>query len=190
MGPYGFQPTLIQPVFIDKVLCDRAISATSKLIEDTPSLAHLFPLVDGRRDYHIAVLVGMRRTTPQWSYEKSLQEGMEPRIITGQSFGEVEKWKYPYKEIAENKVHQVWEGRQDGGTDIKPHLLFQSDTPYWGGEKRDNIATGCSGFECHADRLISSFVVNTIIALAYDKWKKSVECQEQQRSFFEFLEET
>ena len=82
-------------------------------------------------------------------------------------------WVYPLVEIAQCKALQLWHGRNDGRTDIMPHLLFPGDAPFWGGVKRDGIVVVCSGLEPHYDRMIAGMVADMCIARAYDAWMQS-----------------
>lgn len=80
-----------------------------------------------------------------------------------------------YQSIAQCKALQLWHGRNDGGTDTQPHLLFRGDTPYWGGVRRDGIAVACSGLEPHFDRMIAGMTADICIALSYQayvEWAK------------------
>ena len=83
------------------------------------------------------------------------------------------KWTADYREIARGKALQLWQDRNDGRTDIVPHLLYQEEHPYWGGVKRDGIVVACSGVEPWFDRMISGMVADMIIAGAYHAWMKS-----------------
>lgn len=79
-----------------------------------------------------------------------------------------------YQSIAQCKALQLWHGRNDGGTDIQPHLLFSNDTPFWGGVRRNGIVVACSsGTKPHFDRMIAGMTADICVALAYDEWVKS-----------------
>lgn len=84
-----------------------------------------------------------------------------------------ETWIYPLEEIAQCKALQLWHGRNDGRTDIMPHLLFPGDTPFWGGVKRDGIVVSCSGLKPCYDRMIAGMVADMCIARAYAAWEQS-----------------
>jgi hypothetical protein len=96
-----------------------------------------------------------------------------PHLLAEQSWGDKKEWSYDYAEIAQCKALQLWHGRNDGGTDIKPHLLFSNDTPFWGGVKRDGIVVACSGVQPYFDRMIAGMTADVCIAYAYHAWMLS-----------------
>lgn len=121
-----------------------------------------------RREFHIVVLGPMK-------WRDASHEGyfLRPRVMAEHSQGEPTAWKYPYGKIALSKAYQLWDDRNDGGTDILPHLLYKDDTPFWGGVKRSGIVVACSGVQPHFDRMIASMVADACIGLAYDHWERS-----------------
>jgi hypothetical protein len=82
-------------------------------------------------------------------------------------------WPHKFDDIARCKALQLWHDRNDDRTDIKPHLLFPGDTPFWGGVKRDGIVVTVSGFQPHFDKMISGMIADMCIAMAYDDWLES-----------------
>ena len=124
------------------------------------------PLFEGddilmkRRMAHIVVLV------------PRLQNGcILPYLLYEHSIGDI--GSNPFDEIARNKALQLWEGRNDGRTDIAPHLLYPGDTPFWGGVKRHGFVVACSGVESWFDQMIAGMVADAIVALAYQAWMNS-----------------
>ncbi|MDB5194093.1 MAG: hypothetical protein JWN50_107 [Parcubacteria group bacterium] len=111
-----------------------------------------------RKQCHITILVPDRDGNPHMLCEYSLNE---------------ELWEWSYRLIARSKAKQLWEDRNDGGTDIVPHLLFNGDTPYWGGVKRQGIVVACSGVQPWFDKMISGIIADMLIAMAYEAWDKS-----------------
>ena len=93
---------------------------------------------------------------------------IRPVMIAELSHGDKGEWSRDYANIAQCKTLQLWHGRNDGGTDAKPHLLMEGDAPYWGGVWREGLASGCSGIQSHFDRMIAGMVIDASIALAYD----------------------
>lgn len=126
-----------------------------------------------RREFHI-VVIGPELVTPSSPTESWPQEAViRPNIIAEHSEGKPTKWKYPYKDIARDKARQLWDDRNNGGTDIAPHLLFKGDTPFWGGVKRSGIVVACSGVQPYFDRMIAGMVADACIGIAYDHWIRS-----------------
>lgn len=94
-------------------------------------------------------------------------------VIYEKSIGNMGMWPYHFDEIARCKALQLWQGRNDGGTDIVPHLLYPEDTPFWGGVKRSGIVVTCSGFKEHVDKLIAGILADLIISVAANAWLTS-----------------
>ena len=128
-----------------------------------------------RRDYqgfHIVILVPSMKDDRATNFPDWPDYALEPHVLFDEGYGRA-SWKYQYDKIAQCKALQLWHGRNDGGTDIKPHLLFPSDTPFFGGVKRDGIVVACSGFDPWIDRMVSGMIADACIGLAYDAWMKS-----------------
>lgn len=121
-----------------------------------------------RRMFHVVVIV------PIWTRSTKNRIGkVEPRVLFEYSIGIRANWPYPFDEIAREKGYQLWHGLNDGGTDIKPHLLFPETSPFWGGVKRDGIVVACSGVEPWFDRMIAGMIADMIIGLCYYAWENS-----------------
>ena len=99
---------------------------------------------------------------------------VRPYTLFEYSFGNKEsEWTANYDDIARSKAYKLWNGMNDGRTDIIPHLMYSGDCPFWGGVKRDGIVVACSGVEAHFDRMISGMIADMLIAGAYHAWMKS-----------------
>lgn len=153
------------PKFLTQTTAENAINAVSQL------LSNEFTGIS--RMYHVVVLVPAMmddRVTgnPGWPYQQ-----IQPHALAEMSFGEKSKWSYDFENIARCKALQLWHDRNGGDTDIKPHLLFQGDTPFWGGVKRDGIVVACSGLKPWHDRMVAGVVADICIANAYSAWMNS-----------------
>ncbi len=105
-----------------------------------------------------------------------LQNIVWPYTLFERSFGDGVEWTAKYDEIAHSKAQQLWRGQNsDGVTDIMPHLLYQGDTPYWGGVKRHGIVVAFSGVQSYFDQMISGMIADALKALAYHAWEVSVD---------------
>lgn len=98
---------------------------------------------------------------------------IKPTPVYDKSIGDKDAWPYPFEEIACGKALQLWQGRNDGSTDIMPHLLFAGDTPFWGGVERERLVAVCSGFKEHVDRLVAGIMADTLICVAREAWLAS-----------------
>lgn len=102
---------------------------------------------------------------------------IKPRILCEVTFGEERKevWRHKYDSIAQCKAMQLWHGRNLGGTDIVPHLLFPEDTHYWGGVYRHRIVVAGSGFNSYQDKMCSGMSADMMVYRAYGaylEWKR------------------
>jgi hypothetical protein len=133
------------------------------------------PAMLKRREFHV-VVVGPQVITELSEgvlFRSPYKRSIGPHIMAERSEGDRADWKYAYQDIARGKALQLWEDRNDGGTDIQPHLLFEGDTPFWGGVKRSGIVVTCSGVQPYFDRMIAGMVADATIGLAYDAWMRS-----------------
>ena len=162
----------ITPKFLTLDIAQQAIALVEGIMLSV-GVRHLFHNLDGTLNYHITILVPAIESDGPGGCSKWPDYPFKPFVLAQKSGGRKENWTYPFDEIAQCKGLQLWSDRQDGGTDIKPHLLFSGDTPYWGGVKRDGIVVSCSGFECHIDRWVAGMVADALIALAYQAWFES-----------------
>lgn len=139
-----------------------------KYLKPKRDQCHIIVLVPGMTD-HVA------EDYPNWP-----DYSLKPVLLFEHSFfGGTGEHEGPFEEIARCKALQRWTDRNDGRTDIIPHLLYQGDTPYWGSVKRDEIVVACSGVQPYIDRLISSMVADLLIAMAYEAWKVSTDRKEE-----------
>lgn len=159
---------MIEPLLIPKFLTQEvAISAVFHVT--TPFFAENSKLVHPM--CHIVVLVPSMKIAGE-NYPHNYQ--VEPHLLYERSFGK-DAWPTKFDEIAQCKALQLWHDRNDGRTDIMSHLLFQNDTPYWGGVKRDGIVVACAGFHPWLDKMVSGMVADMCIGMAYNAWMTSEE---------------
>ena len=121
---------------------------------------------------HFIVLVPAMENRPAGNSPRWWDSPLHPEAIYDDSFGDKSTWPYPFDEIARGKARQLWQGRNGGGSDIQPHLLFSGDTLYWGGVKRQEIVVAGSGFECWIDRMLSGIIAEMLIGLAYEEYER------------------
>ncbi|MDD2657364.1 MAG: hypothetical protein PHD04_01730 [Candidatus Pacebacteria bacterium] len=155
---------LLLPKFLTEKMAEEAIETVVRATLSPPmchdiehAMFHIVVLVPG-----MVVEIGNYPNYP-----------IRPYLLAEHSEGNREKWPYDYVEIAQCKALQLWHDRNDGGTDIKPHLLFPGDTPFWGGVKRNGIVVACSGVQPYFDRMIAGMVADICIAYAYHAWMLS-----------------
>lgn len=157
---------LLLPKFLNKEKAEEAIRLVSKFATTPPMLFDT-----GEREmFHVAILVPAMKDDGGESYPNY---PIQPHLLAELGFGDKKKWPYDFGNIARCKALQLWHDRNDGGTDIKPHLLFPGDTPFWGGVKRDSIVVTCSGLQPYFDRMIAGWVADHCIAYAYHHWMLS-----------------
>ena len=157
---------LLTPKFLTKEMAEKVIGLITSALRLSTNFAWTLKLEEG---FHIVILVPAMelRGGIAWpNYE------IHPHALCEWGMSK-KKWKYPLDEIAQCKALQLWHGRNDGRTDIMPHLLFPNDTPFWGGVKRDGIVVTCSGLEPCFDRMLAGMIADMCIALAYNAWMTS-----------------
>lgn len=149
------ESNLLLPKFLTKGVVESAIVAAVDMAFRAVPVK--------RRMLHVAVLVPemdiISRPWPDFP--------IKPHCIAQMSFGDKSEWPHPFDEVARCKAVQAWHGRSGDGTDVMPHLLFPSDTLFWGAIKRYGIAVGTSGLQPWYDRMISGVVIETCVARAY-----------------------
>ncbi len=91
---------------------------------------------------------------------------------------------YDYIGFAKSKALQLWEGRNDDRTDVRPHLLMPGDAPLWGGVMRDSIAVACSALPPHLDKACASVISDLLVGLAYEAFLRDKEVAEEHRRCF------
>ncbi|PIR44470.1 MAG: hypothetical protein COV10_04420 [Candidatus Vogelbacteria bacterium CG10_big_fil_rev_8_21_14_0_10_51_16] len=131
-----------------------------------------------RDDLHVVVLAPTIEDDRKENYPAWPNYSMIPAAFCEYSHGDSSKWEYHFDTIAQCKVLQLWNDRNDERTDIQPHLLFPGDTPYWGGVKRHGLAVSCSGVQPWFDQMIAGMIADAIKAFCYDTWMNSKAKQE------------
>jgi len=120
------------------------------------------------KDLHVVVLVPSVKFAEDYPDHEVI-----PKVLVEVSFfGQKDEWKHDYADIARCKASQIWDGRSDG-SQIQPHLLVQSEVPFFGGVKREGIVVACSGVEPYFDRMISGMIADMLIGLARHAWETS-----------------
>lgn len=129
-----------------------------------------------RNACHVGVIVPSMKDERAADYPDYPNYNIVPALLYEESFGK-ELWPEGVKfdDIARCKGLQLWHNRNDGRTDIMPHLLFPGDARWWGGVKRQGIVVFCSGIQPWFDMMVSGMVADMMIAMAYNAWMKSEE---------------
>ena len=166
---------MVAPKFLTREICEYAVTRILEMVERLDGPFHYVKLHDGRPNCHIVILVPSMKDDRATDYPDWPRYALEPIALYEHSSGDTNEWRHSYKDIARCKALQLWHERNDGGTDVLPHLLFSGDTPYWGGVKRDGIVVACSGFESWLDRMIAGMIADACIGTAYDAWMISDE---------------
>ena len=96
---------------------------------------------------------------------------LTPTVLYQNSFGERDNWEHRYDEIAQCKSLQLWQRRNTpSNMTSQAYMLFDDDTPYWGGHSEGLLTVAFSGVQPFFDQMISKMVVAQLIALSeYDK---------------------
>jgi hypothetical protein len=170
-----------KPKFLTAEMAERAIELVHDMIQPQETLANekFFRLKRG--SWHVVVLVPEMQATGKDEDVRGQvihnypDYPINPVVLAERSFGDRSLWSADYKDVARCKAVQLWHGRNDGRTDIMPHLLYSGDCPFWGGVKRDGIVVACSGVEPWFDRMIAGMVADMCIAGAYHAWMKSAD---------------
>lgn len=156
------------PKFLTPKMASVAIAAAWSCVHGPQVAEHLNPR---RTQGHVVVLVPSHTyvaLTERDSYEFSPLFEMS----FGGGVGNAE-FVYPFDRIARSKAHQLSQDRNDGGTDIQAHLLFERETPFWGGVKRYGLVCACSGVQPHVDRAIAGMTIDLLVAMAREAWETS-----------------
>ena len=154
-----------QPKFLTHDLAESVIKSVLDLLFDGLWMSQ-FPK---RKALHVVVMV------PYFVSDGRVL----PHTLIEHSYGNKSEWPWPFDEIARSKAQQLWDGRNFGGTDVKPHLMVVGDAPYWGGVRRDGIVVACSGIQPWLDRMVSGMIADTLIGLSYEAWDKSDDKKEE-----------
>jgi len=164
---------IINLAFLTKKVAKEAVGHVEKIIYSMkdklpdPIGAHIVILVPC-----LNVAVDEDRKSDEISMLGSNNQ-IEPHEVYSHDIGNKMKWTHNFRSIAMSKARQLWQGLNDSRTDCVPHLIFPGETPFWGGVKRDGIVVACSGFAPYFDKLFSSIIADTCIALAYDYYNKA-----------------
>ena len=163
---------LLTPKYLTSEVAQKAVEAALALAiaEGSPLRPYL-----KRAQCHIVVLVPAMEDAREANYPNWPNYPVQAHAIYQQSVGKEEGWDHPYDEIAMCKALQLWTDRNDDRTSPIPHLLFPSDTPYWGGVKRRGIVVTCSGVQPWFDKMLSGIVSDIAVALAHDAYENDEE---------------
>ncbi len=165
------QRGLLLPFFLTKKIAEEAMRTALRVALSGDFKRHLKYPKDPQ--FHIVMLVPGLEAKPMECYPHM---PIYPHLLAEFSYGDHERWRYDFKGIARCKTLQLYQGRNNGGTDSSAHLLFPGDTPFYGGVMRDRIAVGCSGDKSWIDRMIAGMSIDISIALAHDAkvaWMKA-----------------
>lgn len=160
---------LLTPKYLTEEVAQRAVNHA--LSSAFVSFSELMK----RRHCHIVVLVQAMEDAREAEYPNWPNYPTEAYALYQRSVAK-EDWEHPYDKIAMCKALQLWTDRNtDGRTSSVPHLLFPSDTPWWGGAKREGIVVACSGVQPHFDQMISNLTIDVMVALAHDAYENDDE---------------
>ncbi len=160
---------LLLPKFLTPEIAELAITSALHATIEMPEIRATLPKPTDPQ-CHIVILVPAMEDARDQGYPKWPAYNLEPHCLCQRSVGDKTKWTDPLDEVAQCKALQLWHGRNEGGTDIVPHLLFPSDTRWWGGVKRNGIVVTCSGFHCHQDKMLAGLIADLCIGLSYNEW--------------------
>jgi hypothetical protein len=105
-----------------------------------------------RRDLHI--VIGTR------------EEGYL-EVLAERSLGDPTQWGYPYDQIARSKAEiSARTGLSTREVQLlRPELLEEGDTKYWGSIVGGALVVACSGVQSHFDEAISTIILATLRGL-------------------------
>jgi hypothetical protein len=160
---------MITPKFLTPAMAQVAVEAALAALYNGPLRDVLQP---HREQLHIVVLVpgivDNGHDNSEWPVNYQ-----QPVALYQHTLGNPEEFPYPFVDIVKCKSVQLWYDRNDDRTDIIPHLLFEGDTPFWGGVKRRGIVVACSGVKPWIDKMISGMVADMLVAMAHSAWENS-----------------
>lgn len=104
--------------------------------------------VTNGRDLHIVVAVR------EPGYTDAL-------VLAERSLGNTDLWRYRYDTIARNKADiSARTGLSSREVQLlRPELLVEGDTKYWGSVVDGNLVAACSGVQSHFDEAISRVIL-------------------------------
>jgi hypothetical protein len=167
---------LLTPKYLTKEIAEKAIATAfhATMHDRSPLNSCLVQF----NHCHVVILAPAMEDDHAISYPNWPDYPLCPVVLCEQSAGDKDDWKHEYDAVARSKALQLWTDRNADQAGVNPHLLFLGDTPYWGGVKRNGIVVACSGVQQWFDRLISSIVADTLVALAYDAFENDKEKQQ------------
>ncbi len=155
---------LLTPKFLTHLVAQQGVQIAFRAILNKESFVSL---TLKRHTCHVVVLVPGMTDARDADYPDWPDYPIKPVCIFETSYGDRSTWEHKYDAIAKCEALQLWTNRNDGRTSSIPHLLFQGDTPHWGGVKRDGIVVACAGVQSYFGKLISGIAADTMIALAH-----------------------
>lgn len=169
---------MLTPKFLTKELAIIAVNTALNAVLNDLWLTKRM----GGTDCHIVILVPGMEDARATDYPDWPNYPLSPVLLYEHSVGDPEKWILDFKSIAMCKALQIWTDRNFGSGPL-PHLLFPSDTPFWGGVKREGIVVACSGFKQWFDRMVASMIADMLIALARHGYEEYMEHREKWEAF-------
>lgn len=159
---------LLTPKFLTPAIAARAAQFVFDAVLGESGIASMVKQKRG----HVVVVVPAIKDLNDDKMPAWLDTPVQPHILFEQGFN-CSPEETDFEEIARSKAMQLWYGFNDDRTDCMPHLLFSSETPFWGGVKRHGIVVAFSGVQSYFDKMISGMIADMCIALAYHEWKNS-----------------
>lgn len=91
----------------------------------------------------------------------------EPKILTSKSYGDPEKWEYPYSQIALSKANICFKNKCSTADMLvkKPFAYCSGDAPFVGGVYMDGLIVACSGVEGYFDQMFAEMIASVCKAL-------------------------
>lgn len=116
-----------------------------------------------RTDGHIVIMDPRRSFCSDSDNRSQFQDA----ILFEISFGDVEKWEYPFKEIAKNKARVVWRTGLSSRRVVSefPHLLDRGDYTFPGGIIFNGFIVAYSGVEAEWDEAFAYMVAAMLRAV-------------------------
>ena len=164
----------VTPKFLSREVAERAVEAALKATVHNSDMQSML----SRPMCHVVVWVPSMPSGQADNTTNGPKSELAPHCLYERSVGEVAQWPRDFAAIARSKALQLWQDRNDNGTDVMPHLLFPGDVAFWGGVKRHGIVVACSGVQAYFDRMIAGIIADLCVGLAYHAWMTSREKKE------------
>ena len=120
-----------------------------------------------RKHGHLVLLVPQKATVINMPYPSHPR--FSPIVLYEHSLGLREGWEYDFKKIARDKAEQLWlQQNISGNMTSMSHMLFNNNTPFWGGHAEGLIIAAFSGIQPYYDQLLSKTMLAGCIAIAED----------------------